>query len=247
MPAVSEAKYVVNAGWSDVPHLDGPTKAKMLASTAPHLRKARSLGEPGLGSGAIYPVDSDVLRCEPFAIPPYWRRVYGMDFGWICTAAIWGAIDDETDTLYLYSEHYRGEVTVPVHASAIKARGAWIPGVADPAGGQRNQRDGEKTIEQYREEGLDLHPALNTVETGIQEVLTRMESGRLRVFSTLTNWFNEHRLYARDEKGAVVKKRDHAMDATRYLVMSGLKRAIIRPIKDIVSSPGVIADQLGGY
>lgn len=247
MPAVSEAKYVVNAGWDDVPHLDTGTKGKMLASTPPHLRKARSMGEPGLGSGAIYPVDPDVLRCDPFAIPAHWRRAYGMDFGWICTAAVWGAIDDDTDTLYLYSEHYRGEVTVPVHASAIKARGVWIPGVADPAGQQSNQRDGEKTIQQYREEGLDLSPAINAVETGIQEVLMRMETGRLKVFSTLVNWFNEHRLYARDEKGAVIKKRDHLMDATRYLVMSGLKRAIIRPVNDTVSSPGVIADSLGGY
>lgn len=247
MPAISQTKYVVNAGWNDVPHLDPDTTAKMLAATPAHLRAARSRGEPGLGSGAIYPIDPDVLRVDPFPIPAHWRRAFGMDFGWICTAAIWGALDDDTDTLYLYSEHYRGEVTVPVHASAIKSRGAWIPGVGDPAGNQQNQRDGLRTIAQYREEGLDIALADNAVETGIQECLQRMESGRLKVFSTLTNWFNEHRIYARDEKGAVVKKRDHAMDAMRYLVMSGLKRAIIRPVNDRLSATNIIADQLGGY
>ena len=247
MPAVSASKYIVNAGWDDVPHLDQPTKTKMLASTPPHLRKARSKGEASMGAGAIYPIDPDLFTVDPFPIPAGWRRAFGLDVGWTCTAAIWGAIDDNADAIYLYSEHYRGEVTPAVHASAIKARGAWIPGVCDPAANQQNQRDGVRTLHQYQNEGIDLTLADNAVETGLQEVLTRLESSRMFVFSTLTNWLAEHRLYSRDEKGAVIKKRDHAMDATRYLIMSGLRRAIIRPVRDMISNNGVIADQLGGY
>lgn len=247
MPSVSSSKYVVSAGWVDVPHLDPDTRDQMLAATPPHMRKARSTGEASMGAGAIYPVDPDDLKIDPFPIPPHWRRAYGLDVGWTCTAVVWGAIDDQTDTLYLYSEHYRGEVTVPVHASAIKARGAWIPGVSDPAANNQNQRDGIRTIQQYREEGLDLSLADNAVETGLQEVLARMESGRMRVFSTLFHWFAEHRLYSRDEKGAVIKKKDHLMDASRYLVMSGLRRAIIRPKIMNETEATVVADRLGGY
>lgn len=247
MPAVSASKYVVNAGWDDVPHLDAATKEKMLAATPPHLRKARSKGEASMGAGAIYPVDPDVFTIDPFPIPAHWRRVFGLDVGWTCTACVWGAIDDDSDRLYLYSEHYRGEVTVPVHASSIKARGDWIPGVCDPAAENRNQRDGIRTLHQYQEEGIDVVAADNAVESGIQAVLTRLETGRLFVFSTLTSWLGEHRLYSRDEKGKVIKKRDHLMDATRYLVMSGLRRAIVRPVKDNVQNSGIIADKLGGY
>jgi hypothetical protein len=54
-----------------------------------------------------------------------------------------------------------------------------------------------------------------------------MSENRLKVFSSLRNWLNEFRLYRRDEKGKVVKDNDHLMDATRYLVVSGLSRAAL--------------------
>ena len=45
------------------------------------------------------------------------------------------------------------------------------------------------------------------------------------------NWLSEFRLYRRDEKGNVVKENDHLMDATRYLVVSGLQVATTEPVK----------------
>jgi hypothetical protein len=63
------------------------------------------------------------------------------------------------------------------------------------------------------------------VETGIYDVWQRLSSGRLKVFRGMKNWLSEFRLYRRDDKGRVVKDNDHLMDATRYLVMSGISRA----------------------
>jgi hypothetical protein len=40
-----------------------------------------------------------------------------------------------------------------------------------------------------------------------------------------------YRIYRRDEKGAIVKENDHLMDCCRYLVMNGLDRAIVQPVK----------------
>jgi hypothetical protein len=56
-----------------------------------------------------------------------------------------------------------------------------------------------------------------------------MVSGRLKVFTTLTNYRSEVRLYRRDEKGKIVKERDHLMDCKRYLIMSGMARGITMP------------------
>ena len=39
----------------------------------------------------------------------------------------------------------------------------------------------------------------------------------------------EYRLYRRDDKGNVVKERDHLMDATRYLVVSGIAAMQLDP------------------
>ena len=56
-----------------------------------------------------------------------------------------------------------------------------------------------------------------------------LSTNRLKVFASLVNWFSEFRLYRRDENGKIVKDKDHLMDNTRYLVMSGLDRAIAKP------------------
>ena len=100
---------------------------------------------------------------------------------------------------------------------------------------------------QYLNEGLQLVAADNSVEAGIYEMWSRLEQGRLKIFSTLPNLLLEMRGYHRDENGKIVKKRDHAIDAGRYNIMSGLRRAITRPLKDIVSNQRIVADGLGGY
>lgn len=225
MPEISPSKYLVSCGWSDVPHLTETAKREMLDSTPPHLQDARSRGIPSLGSGAIYPVEESKFVVEPFELLPWWPRVYGLDVGWNRTAAIWAAHDRESDILFLYSEHYMGQAVPAIHASAIKGRGKWISGVIDPNARSRGQRDGENLLKDYRAEGLRLAPANNAVESGLFDVWQRLTTGKLKVFGNLRNWLAEYRMYRRDENGKVVKEFDHLMDATRYLVVSGISRA----------------------
>lgn len=224
-------KFTVNAGWDHVPHLSEEQKREELARIQPFQRRARSEGIPQLGAGIIYPVDEDVLLCDPFEIPDYFPQCYALDVGWNRTAALWAALDPNTDIAYLYSEHYVGEKEPPVHAAAIRARGIWIPGVIDPASRGRGQRDGQRLLKDYQELGLDtLSIADNALEAGIQRVWTRMSTGRLKVFRTLLNWIAEQRFYQRNEKGHIKDAQaDHLMDCTRYIELSGLERAIIRP------------------
>ena len=59
------SKYVVFAGWQDVPHLSEEAKAGLAASYLPHERDARMKGIPSLGSGAIYPVPEEDVVCDP--------------------------------------------------------------------------------------------------------------------------------------------------------------------------------------
>ena len=212
------AKHVVMAGWDSVPHLGEQEKKTLYESIPPYQRDARSKGIPQLGSGAIYPVPESEIVVADFPIPAHFRRGYGFDVGWNKTAAIFGALDIDSDILYLYSEHYRGQAEPAIHAAAIRARGPWIPGRIDPASRGRGQRDGEQLLLDYQNLGLDVLPAKNAVESGIQRVWMRLSTGRLKVFAGCVNWLSEFRIYRRDEKGHIVKANDHLMDCTKYLV-----------------------------
>jgi hypothetical protein len=223
-------KFSVIVGWEDVPHLSEEDKAKLAASYMPHEKDARMKGIPSLGAGAIYPVPESDIVCQPFELPAWYRRAYSLDIGWRRTATVWGAINPENDVLYVHDEYYRGQSEPAVHAQAILARGTWIPGVVDPAAHGRAQRDGESLLAIYRSLGLtNLATANNAVEAGLLQVWQRLSSGRLKVFNTLQNWLAEFRIYRRNEKGQIVKENDHLMDASRYLVLSGLERAIAKP------------------
>lgn len=220
---------MVNAGWQDAPHLSAKAMAELEAAYQPYERDARIKGIPALGSGAIYPVPESDVMCRPFDIPAYWPRAYALDVGWNRTACLWGAKDQSTDTIYFYQEHYRGQAEPSVHAAAIRARGAWMNGVIDPAARGRGQKDGTRLMRDYQDLGLKLSLAINAVDAGIFECWQRLSQGRLKVFTTCENWLAEYRLYRRDKKGDIVKDNDHLMDTMRYWVMSAMPVASVDP------------------
>jgi phage terminase large subunit-like protein len=215
---------IVRATWDDAPHLGEKEKAELMLALPPYQRDARSKGIPQLGSGAIYPIPETDFIVDPFKIPSHYKVVYGFDVGWNNTAAVWLAHDLESDTVYLTHDYKRGQAEPAVHAASIKARGDY-PGVIDPASRGRAQKDGEQLIALYRQQGLELQLADNTVEAGIFDVYERLTTGRLKVFKTCQSTIGEFRLYRRDEKGRIVKENDHLMDALRYAIRSGLKIA----------------------
>lgn len=221
--ASREFKWYIQAGWKDVPHIPEEEKRALIATTPPHLLASRTEGEPSLGAGAIYPIAESEISCEPFDVPAHWPRAYALDPGWKRTAAIWGARDPGSGIVYLYSEHYQGQGEPASHVHAIRGRGDWIPGVMDPAALGSSQIDGRTLMQLYTDLGLSLSPAINAVEAGISEVWQLLVSGRLKVMTNCQNWFREFRKYHRDDKGSgkIVKRDDHLMDATRYLIVSG--------------------------
>lgn len=247
MPAVSESRYLVQAGWDDVPHLGEKAKRELKQSIPSHEYDARVNGIPALGSGAIYPLKAEEITFEPMRdIPPFWKRVYGLDVGWKKTAAVWGAWDEANDIVYIYTEHYQGQQVPSVHAEAIKARGAWIPGVVDPASAGASVSDGQNVLGMYRALGLKLMPADNSVEAGIYAVYQRLATGRLKISTACRNLLAEYNMYRRDENGKIVKDYDHALDALRYLVMSGLRLARQVPVQPRAIGAG-IGDDLVQY
>lgn len=243
---VAGNKVVIQATWDDAPHLSESARTELWASIPPYQRDARSKGIPQLGSGAIYQVPESEITIAPFEIPKHWPRCYGLDTGWDATAAVWLAHDRETQTVYAYADYRRGQAEAPIHAEAIKAKGAWIPGVGDAAA--INLADGRQFLDIYRRLGLDIDLPQKAVEAGIQRVWELLSAGKLKVFTSCGSLLEEYRLYRRDEKGRVVKINDHCCDSLRYAVMSGLERAIVKPVKkEDIRAPLDYASQGQGW
>lgn len=218
-------RMVVRACWSDAPYLSDMEKGRLRAALRPHEVEAREKGVPVLGVGKVYPVLEEGIRVPRFEIPAEWPRVFGLDFGWSNpTAAVWVAWDKEHDIVYITDCYTRVEATPREHVQELQKRHVPV-GVCDPAGQSASQADGVSLMEQYANAGCYLHKADNAVESGLMEILERMRTGRLKVFSDLEEWWREFRIYRRGRGGKIVKSHDHLMDATRYAVVSGLDYA----------------------
>lgn len=238
------SKYVVTCGWDDVPHLSEQWKREQLAAIPPYLRNARRLGIPTAGIGQVYPVEEDQFVINPIPLPAHFRRVAGFDHGYHNTACAWLAYDQDNDVAYLYSDYKRGGdgITKEMHATAIKSRGDWIPVVGDAAA----RDDAVPVINSYKALGVKMrlpNKARGSVDAGVQEVLSRLSQGKLKVFSTCQKWLDEFRKYQyaeskNDATPQIVKRNDHLMDCTRYAIMDGLKIATTQKI-EAVTMPAV--------
>jgi hypothetical protein len=191
-----------------------------------------------MGEGLIYGVNEKDVVMDPIEIPDHWRRICGVDIGITHpTAAVWSAYDASTDTIYVYDSYALKGSEPDIHAIAINKRGKWIP-VILPHDAENTERGSGKTVaEFYREADVNAQVETfynpigadgkknNFVEPGIMNILQRMKTGRLRVFSTCANVFVEMRRYHRKD-GKIVKKFDDVLDALRYSVLSVEQRGI---------------------
>jgi phage terminase large subunit-like protein len=210
----------------DAEHLSDKQKEVILRNYSPHERQARANGIPMMGEGTVFQIAQEAISVERFELPKWYKIIGGIDFGWQHpTAAVRLAWNPDDDIIYVTHVYKKKEATPVIHTSALKAWGkltfAWPhDGLAHDKG------SGEQLAEIYRKEGLELlgeraqfpdHRG-HGVEAGLTEMRMRMETGRLKVFSHLTEWFEEFRLYHYKD-GKVVKEYDDLLCATRYAMM----------------------------
>ena len=212
----------------DVLHIAPEERQRIIDSYPAHERDARIRGIPMLGSGAIFPIADEDIMCDPFdmeQVPFFWMELAALDFGWDHpTAAVKALYNPQDDIIYITNVYKRREATPLQHAAALKPWGK-LPFAWPHDGLQHDKGSGTPLKEIYRNQGLNMLPenarfedGSNGVEAGIAEMLMRMETGRLRVFRHLNEWFEEKRMYHRRE-GKIWKEFDDLMAATRYLIM----------------------------
>ena len=241
---IQPGQALVNATWDDAServksasgkkgHLSEVVMEQILSSYSPHEREMRRYGRPSIGSGLVFPIDEEKLLTEPIHIESHWPRIAAIDFGFDHpTAVVWCAMDNDNDTFYIYDCYRVAKASPSVHASAVRTRPYFIP-VAYPHDGNRRDSMGNPGLaDQYRNLGCNFllehftnppplgeNKGSNSIEEGLMAMLQAMEAGNFKVFSTLSDWWEEYRMYHR-KGGKVVPLRDDLMSATRYAFMS---------------------------
>jgi phage terminase large subunit-like protein len=218
-------RIVIQMTIEDVGHYTDEQKARIIASYDDSTRDARTRGIPVLGSGRVFNIAEEMIKIDPIFVPEHWARIGGLDFGWDHPAAAFEwAWDRDQDVLYGVREYRQSKMTPAQHGVTLKQWGA-LPWMWPHDGNQHDRGSGEQTAKQYKAAGLNMHPSHVTfpdgsigVEAGVMEMLTRMNEGRLKVFSTCPMWFNEFSLYHRKD-GVIVKLNDDLISASRYGMM----------------------------
>ena len=222
----TEDRHLTMMTIEDALHFDDEMRRKTVAKYKPHEREARIKGIPMLGSGRILPVADSVFVTEPFSPPDEWAYLIGMDFGWDHpTAAVDVAWDRDADCLHVMREYRVSEEIPIVHAAALRAWGDWKPVAWPHDGYQHDKISGQVISEEYAAQGLRMHFEHSTFESGgfgieavNTELLDRMRTGRLKVWSSCTMLIDEIHVYHRKE-GKVVRERDDLISAVHKAVM----------------------------
>ena len=224
--ALLNQPFDVNMTIEDAEHIAPARRAQIIASFPEHERDARAAGVPMLGGGRVFPLGEASIRVDPFAIPDHWAMLGGMDFGWDDPfAAVKLAWDRDSDCVYVTNEYRVREQTPVVHTAALKEWGQRLNWAWPHDGHQHDKGSGDTLAAQYRASGLRTRKQHAThldggygLEAGVMMMLDRMKTGRLKVFSSCVNWFEEYRHYHR-LKGLIVKVKDDLLSATRVGLM----------------------------
>jgi phage terminase large subunit-like protein len=264
---------VISMTIDDVEHYTPEQRAAIIAGYPEHEREARARGIPMMGSGQVFPIAESAIRVEPFQIPPHWARINGIDFGIDHPAAFAClAHDRDTDTVYLYDGWRMKGKSAAEQAMVVMAKGQSKTPWAWPHDGlQRDKGAGQVLYKQYAGFGMNMlaeraqfEPTADgkaggfSVEAGVSLMYERMQTRRLRVFSTVTDFFEEMRQYHRKD-GVIVKEDDDLISATRYALMMLRRARTMNEIAEAEAKPGLLAgasmpapsfgvlDELAGY
>ena len=229
----------IPASLYDNPYLteDGSYEANLL-SLPENQRRQLLEGDWAVADGAAFPEFRQSIHvCEPFDIPPDWRRFRSCDYGYSSYSAVhWFAIDPSYETLYVYRELYLSKHTGRDLAKAVlnAELGDKIQyGVLDSSCWHNRGQIGPSIAEEMITTGCRWRPSDRSAgarvagKNRLHELLKVDEDTDLpgiKFFNTCRQIIADLPVIPSDPKGSDdIDPRyasDHAYDSIRYGVMS---------------------------
>jgi phage terminase large subunit-like protein len=198
------------------------------------LREARLHGRPVRGRGIVYPtaeVKYVINDCAD-VLSPYWHRIIGIDIphGAGFFAAVKMVYDQDSDILYITNEYKAEGEPWPVYESRLRGLGGEHVPIAWPHDANVRGTDGRTARERLEAANLNvLHDAAafrthdgkmtNKIWTAVEEILDRMQTGRLKLFKSCRELRDEIRTYRHEDGKIEPKQNDHLIDAMHKAVM----------------------------
>ena len=202
---------------------------------------ARLYGDFVSRGGLVYDLwDRKTHVIKPFRLEREWKRIVSIDPAPTgITAAVWAAISPRND-VYVYRTYYASNKTISDHAKDILIQNGGDSidmYIIDPfAGVQRNAETHKSIQDLYREHGVPVRLAPKAEDFGVEIMREYLQAAitptarhpRMLVFNSCEPLIDEIEQYSWDifskgpnkglNKGKPVKRKDHAINATQYML-----------------------------
>jgi len=223
---------IIRATWDDAPHLTEKVKDELKAGYPDWELETRTMGVPMMGEGRVFQFSEADIKEDPIEIPPHWAQIHGIDFG--INHPFGGfrwAWDRDQDVIHGTWCYRKRDQTPPHHATALNGvanKTQWIP-VAWPHDGMNRDKGKGVTLAQvYRDHQVNMLGVSARYddkigggqgqEQIIMEMIERAQTGRLKVFSTCHEFWEEFRNYHRKD-GKLVDRDEDVLKAAFYGLM----------------------------
>jgi phage terminase large subunit len=233
-----------------------PEYVNQLDSLPEDMRRRWRYGSWDVAEGQYFSeFDREIHVCEPFTVPPEWRRYISIDYGLDMLAAYWIAVDNNNNC-YVYKEYCKSDLPIGAAAEAVnsftEADERIHSVLAPPDLWNRSQETGKSKATLFYEAGLTLTKSNNDREAGwlaIKELLTVDKHGscRLHIFSNCRTLINHLPELQRDPKRPSDTLNEphyitHSPDALRYFAIYWVSPAEPKGIKRIKYRPDMLED-----
>lgn len=247
----------IPATLKDNPYLydEGSYEANLL-SLPEQQRRQLLEGDWMIAEGAAFPEFNPVDHiCEPFDIPPTWRRFRSCDFGYSTFSAVhWFAVDPAYETLYVYRELYLSKNTARELARKVveAEQGEKISyGVLDSSTWHKRGHTGPSIAEEMIAEGCRWRPADRTAgsrvagKNRLHELLKvdeEIEQSGIVFFNTCRQIIADLQVIPSCPKGSddidIRYSSDHTYDSIRYGIMSRPRAKSVFDFEEDISKTG---------
>jgi phage terminase large subunit-like protein len=155
---------VVEVATEENPHVGEKARERFFKTLSVEERAARSQGQFVAAGGKVFPHFSKETHVIPMPknLREYfqgWEIYSSVDHGWRNpTAWLWHAVH-HTGTIITFYEHYRSELTIPIHSKTVLEieQAIGLPSelrVGDPAMNQKSALTGTSAIQEYASNGI---------------------------------------------------------------------------------------------